>query len=99
MKSFDQLFVVELAGSVAGSYAGKLFADLGARVVKVEPPTGDPQRAEGEPLDGMGTLFAALNTGKHSVALDLPTAASAALLDRLLAQACLLYTSPSPRDS
>jgi crotonobetainyl-CoA:carnitine CoA-transferase CaiB-like acyl-CoA transferase len=96
MKSFDQLVVAELAGSVAGSYAGKMFADLGARVVKVEPPSGDPQRAEGELLEGMGTVFAAVNTGKESVALDVQTAAGAAQLDRLLRQADLVIESSAP---
>ncbi|MGD9892556.1 MAG: CoA transferase [Dehalococcoidia bacterium] len=48
MKRFEQCLVVELADSVAGSYAGTRLADLGARVAKFEPLTGDPQRAEAE---------------------------------------------------
>lgn len=96
MKVFDQLVVVELAGSVAGSYAGKMFADLGARVVKVEPPAGDPQRAEGEPLDGMRTLFAAVNTGKQSVALDVDTTTGGSLFDRMLARSDLVIESSAP---
>ena len=39
--------VVELATGVAGAYAGKLLADFGADVIKVEPPGGDPVRAQG----------------------------------------------------
>src|SRR5579885_868782 len=60
---FGQLTVVELAGSVAGGYAGKLFAGFGATVLLIEPPGGDPSRAIGERLDGCGTLFAWLHTG------------------------------------
>jgi crotonobetainyl-CoA:carnitine CoA-transferase CaiB-like acyl-CoA transferase len=96
MKPFNQLLVVELAGSVAGSHAGKMFADLGARVVKIEPSAGDPRRAEGEPLDGMGTVFAALNTGKESVALDVHTATGATSLHQLLARADLVIESSAP---
>ncbi len=96
MTPFQQLLVVELAGSVAGSYAGKLFAGLGARVIKVEPPAGDPLRAEGEPLAAGGTVFAAVNTGKQSVVLEVRTATGAALLDRLLARADLVIESAAP---
>lgn len=38
VRPFESLVIVELAGSVAGAYAGKLFAGFGATVVKVEPP-------------------------------------------------------------
>lgn len=96
MKRFDELVIVELAGSVAGSYTGKMFADLGAQVLKVEPPVGDCQRSQGEPLEGMGTLFAALNTSKESVALDLHIPTGAAILDRLLARADLVIESSAP---
>src|SRR5215204_4342213 len=96
MKRFDELLVVELAGALAGSYAAKMFADLGARVIKIEPPAGDPQRVEGEPLRGMGTLFSAVNTSKESVALDVQTATGAALLARLLERTDLAIESSAP---
>ena len=68
--------VVELAEGVAGPYTGKLLADFGADVVKVEPPGGDrarragpfPRSAHGEPADPeQGALFLHLNTNKRSV--------------------------------
>lgn len=55
--------VVELSQEPAGSYAGKLFADLGADVVKVEPPGGDPLRQR-------TGAFLHLNTNKRSVTVD-----------------------------
>jgi len=64
--------VVELATGVAGPYAGKLFADFGADVVKVEGPTGDRARRAG-PFPGdvenpeRSAAFLHLNTNKHSV--------------------------------
>src|SRR6516225_12101147 len=54
--------VVEVSTEPAGSYCAKVFADLGADVVKVEPPTGDPQRGHPE-------RFVHLNTNKRAVAL------------------------------
>ncbi len=93
---FQDLVVVEIAGSVAGGYAGKLFAGFGATVLLVEPPAGDPARAIGERLDGCGTLFAYLHTGKQSVALDLNTATDRTRLDGLLARADVVIESASP---
>jgi crotonobetainyl-CoA:carnitine CoA-transferase CaiB-like acyl-CoA transferase len=67
------LRVLEIATQIAGPYAGKLFADAGADVVKVEPPSGDPMRTytAGGPLPegsaGDSALFAFLNTSKRSV--------------------------------
>ncbi|ADP80506.1 CaiB/BaiF CoA transferase family protein [Pseudofrankia inefficax] len=66
--------VLELSTQLAGPYCGKLFADAGADVVKVEPPgAGDPLRAwsaSGAPLDGDGALFRYLNASKRSVAAE-----------------------------
>ncbi len=63
--------VVEVATGIAGGYAGKLFADAGADVVKVEPPGGDPLRAwtaSEVDLGGRdGALFQHLAAGKRSV--------------------------------
>jgi len=97
MKPFSELVVVEVAGSVAGAYAGKLFSDLGARVVKVEPPAGDPTRWTG-PLGGGGvsTTFQYLNTGKSSLAVDLGTRSGEAIFQRLCAAADVIIESFSP---
>jgi len=54
--------VVEVSTEPAGSYCAKVFADVGADVVKVEPPSGDPQRAHPE-------RFVHLNTNKRAVVL------------------------------
>jgi crotonobetainyl-CoA:carnitine CoA-transferase CaiB-like acyl-CoA transferase len=76
--------VVEYAQYVAGPLAGTLLAELGADVVKVEPPGGDAYRAVMPVAPGIGRYFVPLNRGKRSVVLDLKTedgrARSAALL-------------------
>ncbi len=79
MSALTGFRVVELAESVAGEYCGKLLADFGAEVIKVEAPgCGSPTRAMA-PVLGIGpdgsALFAYLNTNKHSVELDIATGA------------------------
>ena len=68
--------VVELATMYSGPYCGKLLADLGADVVKVEPSAGDPARREGPFPNGeahpeKSALFLYLNTSKRGITLDL----------------------------
>ncbi len=70
-RPLEGLRVVDLTRFVAGSYATGLLAALGADVVKVEPPGGDPYRAQGtERVDGESVLFHSLNPGKRCVVLD-----------------------------
>ncbi|GLU88438.1 CaiB/BaiF CoA-transferase family protein [Agromyces sp. NBRC 114283] len=73
--------VIELGQYISGPYAAKLLADLGADVVKVESPEGDPMR-RWEGSGQMSPQFAAYNRGKRAVVLDLKSEAGlAALLD------------------
>ncbi|SPM31816.1 CaiB/BaiF CoA transferase family protein [Mycobacterium terramassiliense] len=68
MNALRGVRVVEWATEIAGPYCTKLFADLGAEVIKIEAPDGDPfrRRASGDRNDG-GALFKFLNAGKRSV--------------------------------
>jgi crotonobetainyl-CoA:carnitine CoA-transferase CaiB-like acyl-CoA transferase len=79
---------VPLCLRLATSLAGKIAADLGATVLKIEPPGGDPVR-RAPPLlsQGESALFQFLNTSKRSVALDLASNAGRAALGKLLATA------------
>ncbi len=71
----DDVLVLEFAQLVPGPYAALILSHLGATVVKVEPPTGDPTRAMPPFIEdsagGAGALFCALNRGKRSIQLDL----------------------------
>ena len=91
--------VVDLAGPM-GVYCGKLMADMGADVIKVEPPGGDPMREigpfiDGQPGPGRSLYWLHFNTNKRSVTLDMRTPAGAAALRNLaLASDVVLETGP-----
>jgi crotonobetainyl-CoA:carnitine CoA-transferase CaiB-like acyl-CoA transferase len=65
--------VIEYAQYVAGPLCGLLLAELGADVIKVEPPAGDGYRRVMPVAPGLGRYFVPLNRGKRSVVLDLKT--------------------------
>jgi crotonobetainyl-CoA:carnitine CoA-transferase CaiB-like acyl-CoA transferase len=97
------LRVIDLSTVLAGPYATMLLADLGADVVKVEPPEGDATRGWGPPWVGdelAGTrtaaYFLAINRNKRSVRLDLRQSAGAELLRRLLVDADVLIENFRP---
>jgi len=89
------LLVADCSTVLAGPYATMLLADLGADVVKVEPPDGDGTRGWGPPWVGEGAdrtaaYYLAVNRNKRSLRLDLKTADGRAVLGRLLARADVL---------
>ena len=67
----DGLRVLDYGQYVASPFATMLLADLGADVIKVEPPSGDEWRRYDPFEEGESRYFYALNRGKRSVALDL----------------------------
>ncbi|HXY91557.1 MAG TPA: CoA transferase [Acidimicrobiia bacterium] len=78
--------VIEAAIYLAGPFAGMMLADLGAEVVKIEHPKGDPFRRFGRPSTAFSPVFANCNRSKQSVALDLKDPAGRARLLGLLAE-------------
>ena len=95
--------VIDLSTVLAGPYATMMLADLGADVIKVEPPDGDATRGWGPPWVGeleAGTrtaaYFLAVNRNKRSIRLDLKAPDGAAVLRRLLADADVLVDNLRP---
>jgi crotonobetainyl-CoA:carnitine CoA-transferase CaiB-like acyl-CoA transferase len=91
------LRVLELASMVAGPYCTKIMGDLGAEVIKVEPPDGDEARRVGPFAGGLrdperSVLFLHLNTSKRSRCLDLGTPEAARIFTDLAAGADALVT-------
>ena len=100
-RPFEGLRVLELATGIAGPYAGKLLCDLGAEVVKLEPPEGDPLRrvtacghdlAPGED----GALFRFLNASKRSAVAELSEPAGSQFVRDLAARADIVIESFGP---
>jgi CoA:oxalate CoA-transferase len=88
--------VVDLTRVLAGPFCTMVLSDLGARVIKVEPPGGDDSRHYGPFVDGESAYFASLNRGKESIALDLKAEADRALFERLLAKADIVVENFRP---
>jgi CoA:oxalate CoA-transferase len=84
--------VVDLTRMLAGPYATMLLADMGAEVIKVEDPGGDPIRGMGPPFeaDDSSAYFNAINRNKKSVVLDLRTEADRARFFELVGTADVL---------
>lgn len=98
--ALDDLRVLDLTGDL-GMYAGKLLADLGADVIKIEPPEGDPGRKRGpfyhdvpNPERSLHHFFH--NTGKRGVTLDLTSDEGGALFLRLVETADIVIESARP---
>jgi crotonobetainyl-CoA:carnitine CoA-transferase CaiB-like acyl-CoA transferase len=92
--------VLEYAQYVAGPFAGMLLADLGADVVKVEPPAGDAWRRYEPVAPGESRWFYALNRNKRSVVLDLKDEAGRRASRALIAGAdALLHNVPPARSA
>lgn len=94
--------VVEFATMVSGPYCGKLLADMGADVIKAEPPRGDPARECG-PFPNTGSdrersaLFLYVNTSKRGVVLDVEKPEGAEVFKRLIRWADVLIDNNPPK--
>lgn len=76
--------VFEVSQIVAGPFCGQNLADLGADVIKVEPPAGEGMRVLGGFMPGESKGFHSLNRGKRSLTIDLQNPAGQALVHRLI---------------
>src|SRR5579862_9839262 len=86
--------VIDLTSMVMGPYATQIMADMGADVIKIEPPDGDNTRyISVGPAPGMSGVFVNVNRGKRSVVLDLRSDAGIAALRGLIQQADIFIHS------
>lgn len=94
--------VLDISRALAGPHAGMMFADLGARVIKVETPvTGDDTRSWGPPFvgpvdDPQATYFLSCNRNKESITLDLKSEDGRTLLRELLQRADVVIENFRP---
>lgn len=88
--------VLELGRMLAGPFCGMLLADLGAEVIKVEPPGGDDARTFGPFVDGASTYYRLLNRYKLGISLDLRRRDQLAVLRGLLERSDLVVENFRP---
>ena len=98
MKPLDDLFVVDLSRILSGPVCTMLLADMGAEVIKVEPPPlGDDSRQWGPPfIGGISTYFLSVNRNKKSLGLNLKTADGRRILWKLIERADVLIENFRP---
>lgn len=89
--------VLELGQVIAGNYGGIILADMGAEVVKIEPPRGDAARNPGiAPLHGESAIHLSMNRGKKSVSLDLKRTEGLTVFRELVKQADVVIDNFRP---
>ncbi len=95
----DKVIVLEIAEGVSGPVCGLQLADLGAIVIKVEPPEGDRTREWGPPLaSGSSAIFEHLNRGKRSLVLDLDSEDGREGLEALLPKVDVVVVQQDPQE-
>ena len=94
---FQGIRVLDMSTVLMGPYASQMMADMGADVIKVEPPQGDVMRKVG-PMrhENMGALFLHVNRGKRSIVLDLKNPSGLDVFRRMLAHADVLLYNLRP---
>jgi len=93
----DGVTILELGQVIAGNFGGVILADLGAEVIKIEPPSGDTARnATIAPLHGESAIHLFMNRGKKSVVLDLKTQRGLEILYELVEKADVVIDNFRP---
>lgn len=96
-RPLSDIRVCDLTQNLAGPYCSQILADLGATVVKIEPPGGDMARAWGPPFWGSGSaLFLSVNRGKRSIVLDLKSEEGMEVLHRLARESDVFMQASRP---
>ena len=97
MRPLEGITVVALEQVIAGPFATRQLAELGARVIKIERPAGgDPARSYDRTVNGLSSHFVWVNRSKESLALDVKHPESKAILDRLIARADVFLQNLAP---
>ena len=90
------LKVLDMSRVLAGPLAGRLLSDLGADVVKIEPPAGDITRLWGAQIGGIAGYFNQQNVGKRDICIDLSAEGGAELVKALVKEADILVENFRP---
>ena len=93
-RRLEGIRVLEIAAIIVGPLCGQYLGDMGAEVIKLEPPEGDRTRVMGPRRSPqMGSFFMTSNRNKRSIVVDLKTPEGIAILQKLLASCDVLVHS------
>jgi len=92
----EGLKVLDFSRVLAGPFAGRMLSDLGAEVVKVEPPEGDSSRLWGKMTAGISGYFNMINAGKRGISIDLRADGAQALVLELVKNADVVLENFRP---
>jgi CoA:oxalate CoA-transferase len=95
-RALSGLVALDFSTTIAGPHCARLLADLGAEVIKIEPPEGDIMRARLPTRNGASAVYGELNAGKKSVVLDLKKKDAADAARRLVRMADVLVENYRP---
>lgn len=96
MRTLDGITVVSLEQAIAAPFATRHLADLGARVIKVERPTGDFARSYDDTVNGLSSHFVWVNRNKESIVLDLKNPEDLEVLLQILVEADVFLQNLAP---
>lgn len=92
----SDITIVDLTHVINGPFATAILADMGARVIKIEPPGGDDTRRNGPYVGEKSLYFACVNRGKESIALDLKNQADRAVFVNMVREADVVVENYRP---
>ena len=88
--------VLDFTRVLAGPFVSRMLSDLGADVVKVEPPEGDMTRGIGRKINDLSGYFTQQNAGKRAICVDLTRPGAAELMLQLAAEADIVLENFRP---
>ena len=88
--------VLDFTRVLAGPFVSRMLSDLGADVIKVEPPEGDMTRAIGRKINDLSGYFTQQNAGKRAICVDLAQPGASALMLQLAAKADIVLENFRP---
>ena len=91
--------IIEFSQIIAATFAGSMLSDMGAEIIKIEPPSGDPWRYALEIIPGVpgfGRSFFALNRGKKGITLDLKNEKSQLVVKKLIEESDVMIINSRP---
>ena len=94
--ALEGIRVLDFSIMLAGPYCARMLADVGAEVIKIEPPEGDDMRLRAPLRSGHSAYFGQLNAGKRSITLDLKTPEAIAIVHGLVARADVVVENFRP---